>query len=77
MPDPQQPEQPEQPEQQEVRTLLFTFTGDDRPGVTTTVFEALGLDASHGGVVRVSMAHYNTLDEIDRLIVALDEAMAR
>ena len=26
------------------RTLLFTFTGDDRPGVTTTVFEALGLD---------------------------------
>lgn len=27
-----------------------------------------------GGVVRVSMVHYNTLDEVDRLIHALDEA---
>lgn len=27
---------------------------------------------THGGVVRVSMAHYNTLDEIDRLIRAFD-----
>jgi selenocysteine lyase/cysteine desulfurase len=38
------------------------------------LIEALGLQAQ-GGVVRVSMAHYNTLEEIDRLIKALDEAM--
>ena len=31
---------------------------------------------TQGGVVRVSMAHYNTADEIDRLIVALDGAIA-
>ena len=31
--------------------------------------EALGLQ-SYGGVVRVSMAHYNTVDEIDRLGLA-------
>lgn len=36
--------------------------------------EALGLQA-HGGVVRVSMAHYNTEAEIDRLIAALDEVV--
>ncbi len=35
------------------------------------LIETLQLQAS-GGVVRVSMAHYNTLPEIDRLIVALD-----
>ncbi len=29
----------------------------------------------HGGVVRVSMAHYNTAQEIDRLIHALDQAI--
>lgn len=34
---------------------------------------ALGLEAG-GGVVRVSMVHYNTADEVDRLIQALDEA---
>jgi cysteine desulfurase family protein (TIGR01976 family) len=28
-----------------------------------------------GGVVRVSMVHYNTLDEVDRLVSALDEAL--
>ena len=39
------------------------------------LIEALGLH-TQGGVVRVSMAHYNTADEIDRLIVALDEAIA-
>jgi cysteine desulfurase family protein (TIGR01976 family) len=38
------------------------------------LIEALGLQAQ-GGVVRVSIAHYNTLEEIDRLIQALDEAM--
>ena len=35
------------------------------------LIEALGLDAQ-GGVVRVSIAHYNTAQEIDRLIHHLD-----
>lgn len=38
------------------------------------LIEALGL-APLGGVVRVSLAHYNTLEEIDRLITALDQAI--
>lgn len=38
------------------------------------LIEALGL-APFGGVVRVSLAHYNTLEEIDRLITALDQAI--
>lgn len=38
------------------------------------LIEELGLSAQ-GGVVRVSMAHYNTLDEIDRLIRALDSGL--
>ena len=36
--------------------------------------EALGL-ADRGGVVRASMVHYNTADEVKRLIRALDEAI--
>ena len=36
--------------------------------------EALGL-AAQGGVVRASMVHYNTAEEVDRLIRALDEAI--
>ena len=36
--------------------------------------EALGL-AHRGGVVRASMVHYNTMDEVERLIRALDEAI--
>lgn len=35
--------------------------------------EAIGLGAP--GAVRVSMVHYNTLEEVDRLIAALSEAM--
>ena len=38
------------------------------------LIEALDLQR-HGGVVRVSMAHYNTPGEIDRLIRHLDEAI--
>jgi cysteine desulfurase family protein (TIGR01976 family) len=38
------------------------------------LIEALGLQAQ-GGVVRVSIAHYNTAGEIDRLLAALDEAL--
>jgi cysteine desulfurase family protein (TIGR01976 family) len=36
--------------------------------------EALGLTQGEG-VVRVSMAHYNTLAEVDRLVQALDEVL--
>ncbi len=36
--------------------------------------EALGLDPEDG-VVRVSLVHYNTVEEIDRLIEVLDHAM--
>ncbi|MFL5332897.1 MAG: aminotransferase class V-fold PLP-dependent enzyme [Geminicoccaceae bacterium] len=36
--------------------------------------EHLGL-ADRGGVVRVSMVHYNTQAEVDRLIAALDQAL--
>jgi cysteine desulfurase family protein (TIGR01976 family) len=39
------------------------------------LIEALGLQAQHGGVVRVSIAHYNTMNEIERLLRALDEAI--
>ncbi|MEL7559641.1 cysteine desulfurase-like protein [Stutzerimonas chloritidismutans] len=38
------------------------------------LIEHLGLDKM-GGVVRVSLAHYNTLEEIDRLIDALTQAI--
>jgi selenocysteine lyase/cysteine desulfurase len=36
--------------------------------------EALGLQ-KHGGVVRISIAHYNTSEEIHRLLSALDAAI--
>ena len=38
------------------------------------LIEHLGL-ADHGGVVRVSMAHYNTPEEVDRLLIALDRVL--
>ncbi|WP_428673732.1 cysteine desulfurase-like protein [Roseibium sp.] len=38
------------------------------------LIEDLGL-ADAGGVVRLSMVHYNTLDEVDRLTAALEEAL--
>ena len=37
--------------------------------------EALGLEACNG-VVRVSMVHYNTLDEVQRLITVLEQALS-
>ena len=36
--------------------------------------QSLGLEST-GGVIRVSMVHYNTLDEVDRLIQALDRCL--
>lgn len=38
------------------------------------LIEDLGLD-KQGGVVRVSMVHYNTIEEVDRLIQALDTVL--
>ncbi len=38
------------------------------------IMEALGIDVEDG-TVRVSMVHYNTLDEVDRLIEALDRVI--
>ena len=37
------------------------------------LIDALDLRRKHNGVVRCSMVHYNTLDEVDRLIAGLDE----
>ena len=38
------------------------------------LIERLGL-TEQDGVVRVSMVHYNTLEEVDRLISVLDRAL--
>ena len=40
------------------------------------LMRALGVDASSGGVVRAGLVHYNTTDEIDRLVTALTEMVA-
>ena len=39
------------------------------------LIEHLGL-APGNGVVRASMVHYNTLEEVDRLIASLDRALS-
>jgi selenocysteine lyase/cysteine desulfurase len=38
------------------------------------LIDALDL-RKQGGVVRCSMVHYNTLEEVDRLIAGLDEVI--
>ena len=72
-------------------TFSFTVDGQDAGEIARAVasrevaigagdfyaarcIEALGL-AGRGGVVRASMVHYNTADEVQRLIRALDEAI--
>ena len=74
-----------------VPTISFKVEGRDSASVVAAVdrhdlgirfgdfhsrrlIERLGLGGG-GGVVRVSMVHYNTLDEVDRLVGALDEAL--
>ena len=39
------------------------------------LLEALGITDTTDGVLRASMVHYNTMDEVDRLIAALDEVI--
>ena len=74
-----------------VATVSFVVEGRPSPDIVAAVDQAkvgirhgdfyarrliehLGL-ADQGGVVRVSMVHYNTLAEVDRLIAALDAAL--
>lgn len=37
--------------------------------------EAVGIEDADDGVVRCSMVHYNTMDEVDRLIASLDKVL--
>ena len=39
-----------------------------------TLMERLGLEA-HGGALRIGLAHYNTVDEVDRIVAALREVV--
>jgi len=39
------------------------------------LIDDLGLTESNNGVVRISMVHYNTPEEADRLIIALDKSL--
>lgn len=36
---------------------------------------ALGIEDAEDGVIRASMVHYNTLDEVDRLVIGLGEVL--
>ena len=75
-----------------VPTIAFTVQGKqvseiseqcakDRVGISHGDFyaaraiDAMGL-REHGGVIRASMVHYNTVEDVDRLIGSLDRALA-
>lgn len=55
---------------------------DDKIGIRHGDFyakrlvEAVGIENTDDGVIRCSMAHYTTLEEVERLVVALDKAIA-
>lgn len=51
---------------------VFTWDGNY---YAVTLMERLGLEAS-GGALRIGLAHYNTPDEVDRLLAALWEITA-
>ena len=61
-------------------TAIVRETDKDALGIrfgdfhSRRLVEHLGL-ARNGGVVRVSMVHYNTIEEVDRLIGSLDRAL--
>ena len=52
---------------------LFVWNGDF---YATTLIERLGL-AQGGGVVRVGLSPYNTPEEVDRLVKAVEGLAAR
>jgi cysteine desulfurase family protein (TIGR01976 family) len=78
--------------QKRVPTIAFKAVGRDSASIVTEIDKASigirhgdfhsrrlieGLDlASDNGVVRVSMVHYNTTEEVDRLIAGLERALA-
>jgi len=48
---------------------IFTWDGNY---YALNLTERLGVEAS-GGMLRIGLAHYNTAEEIDRLLTALEE----
>jgi cysteine desulfurase family protein (TIGR01976 family) len=74
-----------------VPTIAFKVDGRDSADITKAVdaadigirfgdFHSKGLvetigEAGNSGVVRVSMVHYNTVEDVDRLIVRLDQVL--
>ena len=48
---------------------LFTWDGNF---YAMNLSERLGVE-SKGGVLRIGLVHYNTMEEVDRLLKALDE----
>src|SRR4029077_21119637 len=62
-------------------TEIATFLGDrgiftwDGNFYALNLSERLGVE-QHGGVLRVGLVHYNTADEVDRLLDALREFSA-
>src|SRR6267154_1570729 len=63
-------------------TKIATFLGDrgiftwDGNFYALNLSERLGVE-QHGGVLRVGLVHYNTAEEVDRLLAALGEFSAR
>lgn len=55
---------------------------DDKIGIRHGDFyakrlvEAVGIESPDDGVIRCSMAHYNTVEEVERLVAALDKAIS-
>ena len=52
---------------------IFVWNGAN---YAVEVAKTLGAYES-GGVVRIGPVHYNTIDEIDRLLLALDEILPK
>jgi len=63
-------------------TKIATFLGERGIFTWDGNFYALNLSErlsveQHGGVLRVGLVHYNTMDEVDRLLAALREFVSR
>jgi selenocysteine lyase/cysteine desulfurase len=52
---------------------IFTWDGNF---YALNLSERLGVE-QHGGVLRVGLVHYNTVEEVERLLTALGEFSAR